>query len=129
MALPRLHCVSGAVDVADILTTVAAANTLVKADKSKRYKIVDVNIRAIGGDAAASTTIQVTNGVEVAWSAGTTDIDEDVIMRADTANVTATHLGHWGAADTPIALIRTGIETTTAVTIDYVVYYLVEGCN
>ena len=129
MAFPRLHCVSGAVDVADILTTVAAANTLVKADKSKRYKIVDVELRAIGGDAAASTTIQVTNGVEVAWAATTTNVDEDVIMRADTTNVNATHLGHWGEGDTPIALIRTGIETATATSIDYVVHYLVEDCN
>ena len=129
MAFPRLHAKTKKVAVADILTTVAAASTLVAADNSKRYKIVDVAVRAIGGNAAGSTTLQVTNGLEVAWSITTTDLDEGVVKRPDSTNVTATHLGHWSVGNTPIALLRTGTVTTTATYIDVVVWYLVEGCN
>ena len=129
MAFPRLHAKTKKIAVADILTTVTAPNTLVPADHSKRYKIVDVAVRAIGGNAAGSTTLQVTNGVEVAWSITTTDLDENVIKLPESTNVTATHLGHWGLGNKPIGLIRTGTVTTTATHVEATVYYLVEGCN
>ena len=129
MALPRLHCVSGAIDVADITVAVTAANTIVAADTSKRYKVVDVDVRAIGGDAGGSTAIFVMNGTKVPWTAATTNIDEGVIMRSDTTNVTATDLGAWGEGDSAISMIRSGTVTTTATSLDYVVWYLVEGCN
>jgi hypothetical protein len=129
MAFPHVHCKSGSIAVADILTTVAAANTIVAADPSKRFCIVDVEVRAIGGAADGSTTLRVVAGTEIAWQMTTTDADEGVINRADSANVTATHLGHWAPGDTAIAMIRTGTVTTTATYIDYVVWYLVEGCN
>ena len=129
MAFPRLHAKYKKIAVADILTTVTAPNTLVAADPSKRYKIVDVMVRSIGGDAAGSTTLQVTNGVEVAWSITTTNLDENVIKLPESTNITATHLGHWGNGNKPIALIRTGTVTTTATHIEVTVYYLVAGCN
>lgn len=128
MAYARLHCKSGSIAVADILATAAAANTIVAADKSKRFKIVDVDVRS-QGNADGSTAILVGAGAEVAWQMTTTDMDNLVINRCDSANVTATHLGHWTPADVPIAMLRTGTVTTTATTIDYVVYYLVEGGN
>ena len=129
MAFPRVHCKSAQIAVADILTTATAPNTLVPADVSKRYKIVDCWVRAIGGDAAGSTTLLVSAGVEVAFTITTTNLDEGVIKRPDSTNVTATHLGHWSVGNTPIALLRTGTVTTTATYIDVVVWYLVEGCN
>jgi hypothetical protein len=128
MAYPRVHCKTGTIAVADILTTVAAANTIVAADPSKRYKAVGVWVRS-QGNADGSTAILVGAGAEVAWQMTTTDMDNLVINRADSANVTATHLGHWGLADTPISMLRTGTVTTTATTIDYTVWYLVEGAN
>lgn len=129
MAYKRLHAKTGSIAVGDILTTVAGKNTIIPANPSKRYKIVDVDVWCIGGDAGGSTTLQVINGTEVAWSIGTTNLDENVIKRTDSTNVTATHVGHWGLGSTPIALIRTGTVTTTATYINYVVYYIVEGAN
>ena len=128
MAFAHLHCKSGTIAVSDILTTVAAANTIVAAEKSKRFKVVDVAVRS-QGNADGSTAILVGPIGEVAWQMTTTDMDNLVINRADSANVTATHLGHWSPADTAIAMVRTGTVTTTATTIDYWVYYLVEGGN
>jgi len=128
MAFAHLHCKSGTIAVADILTTVAAANTIVAAEKSKRFKVVDVAVRS-QGNADGSTAILVGPIGEVAWQMTTTDMDNLVINRTDSANVTATHLGHWSPADVPIAMLRTGTVTTTATTIDYWVYYLVEGGN
>jgi len=128
MAFPRVFCKSGTIAVADILTTATAPNTIVAADPSKRYKIVDVDVRS-QGNADGSTAILVGAGAEVAWQMTTTDMDNLVINRADSANVTATHLGHWSLANTPVSMLRTGTVTTTATTIDYVVWYLVEGGN
>ena len=128
MAFAQLHCKSGTIAVADILTTVASANTIVAAEKSKRFKVVDVAVRS-QGNADGSTAILVGPVGEVAWQMTTTDMDNLVINRTDSANVTATHLGHWSPADVPIAMLRTGTVTTTATTIDYWVYYLVEGGN
>jgi len=128
MAYASLHCKSGTIAVGDILTTVAAANTIVPAEKSKRFKVVDVAVRS-QGNADGSTAILVGPIGEVAWQMTTTDMDNLVINRSDSASVTATHLGHWSPADVPIAMLRTGTVTTTATTIDYWVYYLVEGGN
>jgi hypothetical protein len=128
MAFSSLHCKSGTIAVADILTTVAAANTIVPAEKGKRFKIVDVVVRS-QGNADGSTTIRVVAGATIYWQMTTTDMDNLVINRSDSANVTSTSLGAWSVADVAIAMIRTGTVTTTATTIDYVVYYLVEGGN
>lgn len=138
MAQVHLHTALKSVAVADITTTLTAANTLVPSVPGKRYCIVDYTLRAIGGNAGGSTTLQIVNGAEVACSMGTTDVDQNVINRPESANVTATHLGHWGVGGAStsakdvtgaIGIIRTGTVTTGASGIEVMVHYLVEGCN
>jgi hypothetical protein len=128
MAFPRLHTASGSIAVGDITTTVTALNTIVPAAHGKRYKVVDVAVRS-QGNADGSTLIKVIAGAKVYWQMTTTDLDNGVINRADSAGVTATDLGAWSVGNVPIAMVRTGTVTTTATTIDYFVHYLVEGGN
>jgi len=129
MASPYLHAAYKDIAVADILTTVAAANTLVPAELGKIYKIVDVTVKAIGGNAGGSTALLVGAGTEVAWQMTTTDVDQNVINLTNSANVTATHVGHWAPANTAIAILRTGTVTTTATSIQVTVYYVEQGGN
>jgi hypothetical protein len=129
MASPYLHAAYKDIAVADILTTVAAANTLVPAELGKRYKIVNVTVKAIGGNAGGSTALLVGAGTEVAWQMTTTDVDQNVINLTNSANVTATHVGHWAPANTAIAILRTGTVTTTATSIQVTVYYVEQGGN
>ena len=129
MASPYLHAAYKDIAVADILTTVAAANTLVPDELGKRYKIVAVTVKAIGGNAGGSTALLVGVGTEVAWQMTTTDVDQNVINLTNSANVTATHVGHWAPANTAIAILRTGTVTTTATSIQVTVYYVEQGGN
>jgi len=129
MASPYLHVAYKDIAVADILTTVGSANTLVPAELGKRYKIVDVTVRCMGGDAGGSTTLLVGAGTEVAWQMTTTDLNENIITLTNSANVTATHVGHWAPANTAIAMLRTGTVTTTATSIQVTVYYIEQGGN
>ncbi len=129
MAFLRLHTVSKSVAAADVTTAVTSANTLVPADVSKRYKITDVTVRAIGGDTAGATLINVQCGTNVAWSAAVANIDENVINLTNSANVTATYVGAWSPGNTPIAIVRTGNAVSGTTSFDVIVSYLVEGCN
>jgi hypothetical protein len=129
MAFSTLHTVFKNVLAEDVLTTVTSKNTLVPADPSKRYKITDVTVRAIGGDTGGATLINVQCGTNIAWSAAVANIDENVVNLTNSANVTATYVGAWSPGNTPIAIVRTGNAVSGTTSFDVVVNYIVEGGN
>ena len=129
MAVSSVHTAFKSIAVANMTVATTAANTLVAADESKRYKIVDCYLRAVGGDAVNGTLVTICAGAEVALSVAVAPVDDGVIVGIKHASATCTHLGHWSEGGTAIAIKMTGVTMTGPTTVDCCVSYLVEGAN
>lgn len=104
---------------------VNAGYDLLTPSATGQYRIMDVKLRAIGGNAGAVTTVDVkeeTSG-NLIFQAPAANLLANVTIGVDAANIVDTYLGIATTAGKKISIVKAGSDMTTATHIDVMMIY------
>jgi hypothetical protein len=126
-AYPKLRCAAGSATSATELTT--TGKIIVPGAADRTIRVVGGWMRAIGGTVATATSVNVsdtsnTNEVMVGTAANMT---AGLILREGTTGMTCTKLGTALVKGNGLRIKGIGATVTGATSVDYCVYYTVEG--
>ena len=93
------------------------------------YTVVDAWVRAIGGAADTTTSVDVTNGSTIAVVFAVAALAQDAVVRAGAANTTATNLLAAMTQGTAIKVIKAGAAMGTATHVDVCIEYAVSSAQ
>lgn len=112
---------------------VNAGASLLAAVASKKYRLIDATLIAIGGNAAGATTVDIlaTQGAGSVKliAAAIAALTQSTVVKPDTANVTVLADGAsfvQNDTNTAITIGKTGADLTTATHIDVILTYSLE---
>lgn len=110
------------------LTTaqINAGYTLITPTATGKWKVLNCMMRAIGGAAAANTSIDITEQTSgaIVFSATQAILTQNTILRPGDTNVTATNLGVESVAGKTLLIANVGTAMTTATHIDVILTYV-----
>ena len=126
-AYPKLRCAAGNVVSATGLTT--AGTIIVPGYADRTITVVGGWMRALVGTVATATSVNIsdtsnTNEVMVGTAANMTN---GLILREGTTGMTCTKLGLALTKGDGLRIKGVGATVTGATSVDYCVYYIVEG--
>ena len=90
-----------------------------------QYRLMDIKLRAIGGNASAATSVEITEETSGAifFQAPVANLTQNVTIGVDAANIVDTNLGIASVAGKKILIGKTGSSLATATHIDVLMIY------
>ena len=117
---PKVPCAFGNATTAQV----NAGKTIVKARPGKTIKVVDGWLRALGGNAATATSVQITDGTTTAFKIAVGGLTENAVARVGLAtHSTNTGVGTALTKGAGLQITATG-TLATATSVDYCVFYI-----
>ncbi len=107
-----------------------AGHSLVDVPTDKKFRLVDITLIAIGGNAATATSVDVKCGSVVMVSAAVGALTRSTVVKPDTANVTVLADGASFVSMTAgddVTIIKAGSDLATATHIDVILSYVLEN--
>lgn len=122
---PHLRVIEGQLTRAEV----NAGKVVVTAQAHRAITVVDAWMRAIGGAAVDTTSVDIVDSATgtVAVAFGVDALTENTIVRPGDSHVTATNLGTALGTGEGLKVVNTGTALATATAMDYCIKYVVEG--
>ncbi len=108
---------------------VNAGHTLLSVPTSKKFRLVDCTLIAIGGNAATATTVDVKCGSSILIAAAAGTLTRSAVVKPNSSNVTVLADGASFTAKTAgddVTIIKAGDDLETATHIDVILSYVLE---
>lgn len=125
-AYPRVRVAAGRIGAAQV----NAGEVIVKPSADRTLTVVDAWMRAIGGNAAGATSVDVedtASSPQVAVAFAVAALTANTVARAGVSNTTATNLRLPLNKGEGLQIVKNGSDLTTATAIDYCVFYTVSA--
>jgi len=109
---------------------VNAGHTLLSIPTTKKFRLIDVTLIAIGGNAATATSVDLKCGTAILVSAPVGALTRSTVVKPDTTNVVVLADGASFIANTAgddVTVIKAGSDLATATHVDVILTYALEA--